>query len=252
MAWRTPGRSRSVDPTQARGYYFAQYGSAWSLTGSLLGSTLLYMGLYLLVAATGAFVTLVSGFDNVMATSGSVAWLPMILLVFLLSAALNRAMGNVRRELLLGGLMMLVVSPFLGLALAYGLTVSPAAVSSALLSVGASLIVTAAIAYVSPWDLSKLQGLAFVGLLALIITQVLAMFIGSAMGLVTSPLWALIGIFVFELYMVVDMSRMRKAMAYGPNDGLAAYLGLGLALDVVNLFMYFLMLFMGGAAGRRR
>jgi FtsH-binding integral membrane protein len=252
MAWRTPGRTRTMNPTQMRGYYYAQYGSSWSLTGSLLGSTLLYMGLYLLVATAGAYVTLVSGFDNVMASSGSVAWLPMILVVFLLSAALNRAIGNVKKELLLGGLMMLVVSPFLGLAVAYGLTVSPAAVGSAVLSVAGSLVVTAAIAYVSPWDLSKLSGLAFVGLMGLIITQVLAMFIGGAMGLVTSPIWAFIGILVFELYMVVDLSRMKQAMAYGPNDGLAAYLGLGLALDVVNLFMYFLMLFVGGAAGRRQ
>ncbi len=250
MAWRTPGRSRSMNPSQARSYYFAQNGSSWTLTGSLMGSTLLYMALYLLVAAFGAFATLATGFDAVMARSGSIAWLPMLVLVFVLSAALNRAIGNIRKELVLGGLMMLMVSPFLGLALAYGLSISPPAVLSAVVAVAGSLVVTAAIAYVSPWDLSKLSGLAFVALMGLVITQVLAMFIGSATGLVTSPLWSLIGIGVFELYLVVDLSRMRQAMAYGPNDGLAAYLGLGLALDVVNLFMYFLMLFLGGA--RRR
>ena len=71
------------------------------------------------------------------------------------------------------------------------------------------------------------------------------MVLGGATGLMPSPLWSMIGIGVFELYLVVDLSRMRQAMAYGPNDGLADYLGLNLALDVVNLFMYFLMLFVG-------
>lgn len=71
------------------------------------------------------------------------------------------------------------------------------------------------------------------------------MVLGGATGLMLSPLWSMIGIGVFELYLVVDLSRMRQAMPYGPNDGFADYLGLNLALDVVNLFMYFLMLFVG-------
>ena len=240
-------KSRAPSPAQLRNAYFGRYGSTWSLTGSLMSSTLLYMGLYLLVAAGGAVAANASGLTRVVSTAGLWGLLPFLVLLFAVSGAMSRAIGNVAKELLLGALMMLVVSPFLGMALAYGLAASPAAVLSAGVAAAGSVVVTAAIAFVSPWDLSKLSGLAFVGLVGLLITELLAMFVGAATGLVLSPIWSMIGIAVFELYLVVDFSRMRQAMAYGPNDGLAAYLGLNLALDVVNLFMYFLMLFVGGS-----
>ena len=240
-------RSRTPSPAQIRNAYFGRHGSTWSLTGSLMGSTLLYMGLYLLVAAGGVVAANASGLTRVVAGSGIVALLPFFVLLFVVSSAMSRAIGHVTQELALGAIMMLVVSPFLGMALAYGLAASPAAVLSASVAAGGSVVVTAAIAFVSPWDLTKLSGLALVGLVGLLITELLAMVLGAATGLVLSPLWSMIGIAVFELYLVVDFSRMRQAMAYGPNDGLAAYLGLNLALDVVNLFLYFLMLFVGGS-----
>ena len=207
----------------------------------------MYMGLYLLVATGGAVVANGSGLTRLVSSSGLWGLLPFLLILFAVSSAMSRAIGHVKKELLLGALVMLAMSPFLGMALAYGLAASPAAVLSAAVAAGGSVVVTAAIAFVSPWDLSKLSGLAFVGLAGLIITELLARFLGAATGLVLSPIWSMIGIAVFELYLVVDFSRMRQAMAYGPNDGLAAYLGLNLALDVVNLFLCFLMLFVGGS-----
>jgi FtsH-binding integral membrane protein len=238
------------NPAQARALYFAQNGSTWSLTGNLLASTLVYMGLYLAIAVAGAFVSLVTGVDQVVANSGTIVILPLFGIIFLVSMLMARSVGRVGRELALGAVMMLAISPILSIMVASGLATDPNAVFSALLAVGGSLVVTAVIAAVSPWDLSRLGGLAMVGLIGLIVTQMLALFLAPAMGLVMSPVWSFIGILVFELYLVVDMSRIRQSMPYGPNDSLAAYIGLGLALDVINLFMYFLMLFMGGA--RRR
>ncbi len=243
-------RQRVSNPAQARALYFAQNGSTWSLTGNLLASTLVYMGLYLAIAVAGAFVSLVTGVDQVVANSGTIVILPLFGIIFLVSMLMARSVGRVGRELALGAVMMLAISPILSIMVASGLATDPNAVFSALLAVGGSLVVTAVIAAVSPWDLSRLGGLAMVGLIGLIVTQMLALFLAPAMGLVMSPVWSFIGILVFELYLVVDMSRIRQSMPYGPNDSLAAYIGLGLALDVINLFMYFLMLFMGGA--RRR
>ncbi len=243
-------RQRVSNPAQARAMYFAQNGSTWSLTGNLLASTLVYMALYLAIAVAGAFVSLVTGVDRVVANSGTIVILPMFGIIFLVSMLMARSVGRVGRELALGAVMMLVISPILSIMVASGLATDPNAVFSALLAVAGSLVVTAVIAAVSPWDLSRLGGLAMVGLMGLIVTQVLALFLAPAMGLVMSPVWSFIGILVFELYLVVDISRIRQSMPYGPNDSLAAYIGLGLALDVINLFMYFLMLFMGGA--RRR
>jgi FtsH-binding integral membrane protein len=244
-------RSRGSSHSQARSLYWQTHGDTWSLTGSLLGSTLLYLALFLAIAAASAFGALVSGVDTYILRAGSIVLLPYLALVFLLSAALTRAVGNIRREVLLGAVMMVVVGPFLGMLVYEGLAVSPAAVGSAALAVGGSLVITAAIAYLSPWDLSRLSGLAMVGLVALIVTQGLALFLTPMMGLVTSPVWFFIGILVFELYLVVDLSRMKMAIPYGPNDSLAVFLALGLALDIINLFMYFLELFLGGAARRR-
>jgi FtsH-binding integral membrane protein len=242
-------RGRGGGPS-AQNAYWSTYGSAWSLTGSLLGSTLVYLGLFLLLAAASAFATLATGLAADRARMGDVLLLPYIAVVFLLSMAMARSVGHIGRQVVLGAIMMVVIGPFLGLILGYGLAVDPAAVSSALLAVGGSLVVTTVIAYLSPWDLSRLSGLAMVGLLGLLVTQGLAMFLTPVMGLVTSPAWFFIGILVFELYMVVDLARLRSQAPYGPNDSLAVYLGLGLALDVINLFMYFLELFLMG--GRRR
>jgi FtsH-binding integral membrane protein len=251
-------RPMSVYGSRSSGYagieraYWQAHGDAWSLTGNLLGSTLAYLGMFLAIAAASGFAALVSGVDVVVERAGSLVILPYVAVIFLLSALLARSVGNIRREFWLGALMMVVVGPFLGLMVAYGLSVSPTAVLSAAIAVGGSLVVTAAIAYISPWDLSRLWGLALVGLLGLVVTQVLALFLAPVMGVVLSPVWFFIGILVFELYLVVDLSRLKVAYPYGPNDALAVFLALGLAMDIINLFMYFLQLFVGGAVARRR
>jgi FtsH-binding integral membrane protein len=243
-------RTRSGAYAQDRGAYWQQYGESWSLTGSLLGSTLLYLGLFLAIAAASGLASLALGLDTWILRAGSFVILPYLAAVFVLSAALQRAMGRIRQEVLLGGLMMVIMGPFLGLLVGYGLAVAPTAVLSAALAVGGSLVLTAAIALVSPWDLSRLGGLALVALLGLVATQLLGLFLAPVTGLVLSPVWFTVGILVFELYLVVDLSRLKAASPYGPNDALAVYLALGLAMDVINLFLYFLELFLGGA--RRR
>jgi FtsH-binding integral membrane protein len=245
-------RSRGSGYASARAAYWQTHGESWSLTGSLLASTLAYLGLFLAIAAASGTAALLTGLDTVIARAGSLILLPYFAAIILLSAGLARAVGHIRREVVLGAVMMAVMGPLLSLLVAYGLSVSPAAVVSAAVAVGGSLVVTAAIAYISPWDLSRLSGLALVALLGLIVTQVLALFLAPVMGLVVSPVWFFIGILVFELYLVVDLSRLRAAAPYGPNDALAVFLALGLAMDIINLFMYFVELFVGGAAARRR
>ena len=245
--YRSRGRSGA-----AQNAYWQVHGSAWSLTGSLMGSTLIYLTLFLLLAAGSAMAVRVTGLATDIAHSawGGIIFLPYIGLVFLLSALLARSVGRVGRQLVLGAIMMVIMGPILALVVGEALLVAPQAVPSALMAVGGSLVVTAAIAYVSPWDLSKLSGLAMVGLIGLIVTQGLALFLTPLLGVVTSPVWFFIGIMVFELYLVVDLARMKVQAPYGPNDSLAVFLALGLALDIINLFMYFLELFMMG--GRRR
>jgi FtsH-binding integral membrane protein len=213
----------------------------------LLASTLIYFGLFLAIAAGGALLSLATGLDALVAEAGTLAILPLLLAIVGLSVLLNRSMGHVGRELLIGGLMVLVISPVLGLAVAISAANDPTAITSALLALGGSIVVTAAIAWISPWDLSRLGGLAMVMLGGLIVTQLLGLFLAPVLGVVTSPVWFLIGTLVFALYMTVDLSRLKMAMPYGPNDALAAYLGLALALDVINLFLYLLAFFGGGS-----
>ncbi|MCL8209411.1 MAG: Bax inhibitor-1 family protein [Actinomycetia bacterium] len=226
--------------------YDARTGRPWSLTGSLLASTVLYFGLYLAVAAAGAAASLALGVDAWIAQTGGVLVLPLLLAVVGLSVLLNRAAGQVGRQILLGALILLVLSPFLGLAVAAAAVNHPAALASAALAVGGSVVVTAAIAWISPWDLTRLGGLALVAVVGLVVTQLLGWFLAPVLGLVTSPVWYFLGTLVFALYLVVDLSRLKVAMAYGPDDALAAFLGLALALDVINLFLYLLAFFGGG------
>ncbi len=237
--------ARTTSRTQRQYAAYSTTGTPWHATRSILGGALLSMTGYLLIAAIGAVLAITSGLAYQLAQSGYAIIIPFLILALLITFAMNRSIGHLGQEFFWGALLMLLLSPFLALAVLYAESVNPGALTSAGFSVAGSLIITTIIAYVSPWDLSKLSGLAFVGLAGLIITEIIAMFSGAALGLVTSPLWSFLGIAVFELYLVVDFSRIRRTLPYGPRKGLAAYLGMNLALDVINLFIFFLQLFTG-------
>lgn len=219
---------------------YAATGATWTLTGPLLGGALLSMAGYLLVAGLSAIGALASGFDQTIGRAGPSILIPFVAAVVLVSSLMTRSLGHAAQEYFWGAVLMILMGPFVGMAVGYALHVDPAAVTSAGLAVGVSLGITALIAYLSPWDLTRLSGLAGMGLLGLLVTETAALFLAPVLGVVLSPWWSFAGIAVFELYLVVDFSRIRTALRYGPRTGLAAYLGLNLALDVINLFLFFL------------
>ena len=84
-------------------------------------------------------------------------------------------------------------------------------------------------------DLSFLYRIAFWLLLALLAAGFVLIFVHIPAGYTA---WALFGLAVFGLYIVIDFNRLRRA---GANEAIP--LAAGIFLDVLNVFLLFLRLF---------
>lgn len=232
---------------QSRSQVFAASGTGgkWSLTGNLMGSTMLYLVGYLFLTALSGIIVIFTGVLNLASSDVMPLMLvPLFASMFLIYRM--RKARSLRGELFMGALVMVLMGPWVAIMVALvGASSGFAVVWSAVSAVAISVVATSLIVYVSPWDLSKLSGLAFVALIALIASEFINLVLAWTMGVHFLQLWYFIGAAVFELYLVVDISRVRRQAVYGPNDGLAAWLALDLALDIINLFFYMLMLFSG-------
>ncbi|MFB5192282.1 Bax inhibitor-1/YccA family protein [Alicyclobacillus fastidiosus] len=129
----------------------------------------------------------------------------------------------------------------------YAVTLGAGLVIQALgVSAGAFLI-AAIVASRTSMDFSFLGGFLFIGLMALLLMGLIALFTGfsSTMNLA----YSLIGIGVFIGYILFDINRIAK---YGISEQAVPLVVLSLYLDFVNLFLFVLRL-MGvlGSSDRR-
>jgi FtsH-binding integral membrane protein len=103
----------------------------------------------------------------------------------------------------------------------------------------------AAVAWI-PWDFSRLAPLLMVGLLLLLFAGLLSWLIPGLTGFAMSPAYNLIGVGIFTGYLLVDFSLLKyRGMTFAGN-GAAVLMATAILVDIVNLFLFLLML------GRRR
>ncbi len=105
-----------------------------------------------------------------------------------------------------------------------------------------AMLLSAAVVSWIPWDFSRMAPLLFLGLIMLIITGVLSMFLPSMFGVVASRAYNVIGVLIFTGYMMVDFAIMRHRGRSLPGDGTAVVLAVGLLVDIINLFLFLLRL----------
>jgi len=110
-------------------------------------------------------------------------------------------------------------------------------VIKALFTTGLMFTATAIFAWTTKYDLSGLRGFLFMGLIGMIITSVVGIFIpwGSTFEIVFTGL----GVILFAAYTMYDIQQLKKY----PED---AYIdaAMQLYLDIFNLFLYILRLLM--------
>lgn len=117
-------------------------------------------------------------------------------------------------------------------------------VLNAAAATGIVTLVAGGVGYTTKRDLSGMGGFLFIGLIALIVTSVVGIFIHLAfLQLVISAAGAVL----FSAYLVFDLNRVARAQ--NVSDGDAIVLAISVYLDIVNLFLYLLRL-LGILGGR--
>lgn len=209
------------------------YRVADGVSGSLMGRTLGYLTLLLLIL--GAFVVMAPAFGSVGLWTGMAA---AFIGTIMVSRRVDRAGAAFTWGAIVAAGMGLLVAPVIWQTAASnpGLLVSSFGVL--LLTVAFS----AALVSWLPWDFSRMLPLLFLGLLMLLVTSVLAMFLPSMTGVVLSKTFNLIGVLIFTGYLIVDFSLMRLRDRALPANGAAVVLAVSLLIDIVNLFLFILRL----------
>lgn len=105
----------------------------------------------------------------------------------------------------------------------------------------AMLLSAVVVAWV-PWDFAKLGPLLFLGLLMLIITSLLSLFLPGMFGIMASRAYNMIGVLIFTAYLMVDFSIMRHRGRTMSGNGVAIMLAVSLLVDIINLFLFLLRL----------
>lgn len=117
-------------------------------------------------------------------------------------------------------------------------------VLNAAAATGVVTLVAGGVGYTTKRDLSGMGGFLFIGLIALLITSVVGIFIHlQFLQLIISAAGAVL----FSAYLVFDLNRVARATNVTQGD--AIVLAISVYLDVVNLFLYLLRL-LGILSGR--
>lgn len=203
------------------------------LAGSLMGRTLGYLVLLLLILSASVVVSPLAGRPGM--------WIG-IAAALIGSIMVGRNVGSASRAFIWGAVV----------AIGMGMLVGPVVWSVAFTETGLlwttlgtlliAVLFSAFLVSFVPWDFSRLMPLLFLGLILLIVTGVLSWIIPGVSGLVTSKAYNLIGALIFIGYLLVDFSLMRVRGRVMPAQGAAVVLAVSLLIDIVNLFLFLLRL----------
>ncbi len=145
------------------------------------------------------------------------------------------AKGNRQLALVLLFAFGLLLGISVGTTLAYYATNDPTALYQATAATALFVGALGAGGYATRRDLSGLYRLAFFLLLGLIVFGIVMIFVNIPGG---SLIYAILGLAIFGLYVVLDFNRLRRA-----GQGEVIPLAAGIFLDVFNIFLFFLRIF---------
>ncbi len=203
------------------------------VTGSLMGRTLGYLALLILILSVSVLLSPLAGPVGI--------WIGIVA-ALLGTIMVGRNAVTAGRAFIWGAVV----------AIGMGLLVGPVVWSVAVTQTGLlwttlgtlviAVVFSALLVSAIPWDFSRLMPLLFLGLIMLIVTGALSWFVPSISGVVMSKAYNLIGTLIFIGYLMVDFSLMRMRGRVVPTQGTAVVLAVSLLIDIVNLFLFLLRL----------
>ena len=210
---------RSLDRGEARATAGALFGQVMGLVTVTIGFTAL--GAYLGRDLAGGW--------------GIAAFVAAFILLIGLKAAVDRSRTAAMTMLFAIGLLLgLVLAP----VLADYLSADPAAVWQA---AGATALFVAALGsfgWATRRDLAPVARAAFWALLALLVVDIVAIFVSIPS---INIIWSIAGLVIFSGFTAYDFQRLRSA---GEDEAIP--IAASIFLDVLNVFQFFLLLFGGG------
>ena len=191
----------------------------------------------LLTAGVAYLVTTSTG---LMATVESL-WLPLLIGQFILAMAIQGAINKVSPTVSLGLFFIYAASMGLTIGVIVSLYTS-ASVVSAFVSASGMFGAAALYGAVTKRDLSSLGGIAFIGVIGIVIASVVNIFLASsAIGWVIS----LIGVALFTALTAWDVQKITRgdyAAFAGSQERASIIAALHLYLDFINIFLFMLRL----------
>ncbi len=227
-------------PGYAPQYYsIKQQGIPGSLMGRTMGFLIFYIGIFAAVAYGSLFV-IYSGYYGIISMVG---------LVFLFGGYFAQRF-TLRRGGALSAVLGAVVA--IGAGMVSGPFVAgyaiyqPGIFISSMTILVLTFIACALVVSVTKFDFTRIWPLLYVGLFGLIIVTFLSFFLAPLVGVVTSPLFNILGVIIFTGYLLVNFSIMKYRDTNLPVNTLSAVLATRILINLINLLMFLLSL------GRRR
>lgn len=197
-------------------------------TAAIFGRVMALVALTLGFAAAGAWIG-----RDLSGWQWFVPWLVALICLVGLYVANARGAHGVALTLLLAFGLLLGVS--VGSTIAYYARTDSTAVAEAVIATALFTAALGAGGYATRRDLSFLYRILFVLLLGLILFGVVLVFVNLPGAAI---IYALLGLAIFGLYVLVDFNRLRRA---GREEAIP--LAAGIFLDVFNIFLFFLRVF---------
>jgi len=189
---------------------------------------------------TAGVAYLVTSSASFMATVESL-WLPLLIGQFILAMAIQGAINKVSPTVSLGLFFVYAASMGLTIGVIVSLYTS-ASVVSAFVSAAGMFGAAALFGAVTERDLSSLGGIAFIGVIGIVIASVVNIFLASsAIGWVIS----LIGVALFTALTAWDVQKITRgdyAAFAGSQERASIIAALHLYLDFINIFLFMLRL----------
>jgi len=177
------------------------YSVSDGVNGALMGRTLGYLGLLLLILSASALLSPLAGTVGMWVGIGGALIGTVMVARSVRSAGRAFAWGTV---VAIG--MGLLVGPVV-----WSVAISqPSLIWSTLGALLIAVLFSALLVSWLPWDFSRLTPLLFVGLIMLMFTGLLSWIVPSMSGIMMSRAYNLIGVVIFVGYLIVDFSLMRR------------------------------------------
>lgn len=201
------------------------------VTGSIMGRTLGYLTLLLVILSASAVLSPLAGRPGMWIGIGAA-------LVGTILVSRNAARAG--RAFFWGAVVAIGMGLLVGpVVWSVAITDSSLLWSTLGILLLAVLVAASLVAWL-PWDFSKMAPLLFVGLIMLIVTGFLSWIVPGMTGLATSRIFNLLGTLIFTGYLIVDFSLMRLRGRTVPAQGMAVVLAVAILIDIVNLFLFIL------------